>query len=189
MPTGWAATSVSALPVGGVSIKTGAIAKIQGGHRVLLKSLTSLCRAGACVLVGITAAGAQEQPVRGGVLTFGVGAEPPSYDCHASNTFAVLHRISPHYSTLLRFESHNYPNIVGDVAESWTVSPDSLTYTFTLIPNIKFHDGSPFTAADVKASYDRLRNPPPGVVSIRQPALAKIELVEAPDPLTVVFRL
>jgi peptide/nickel transport system substrate-binding protein len=151
------------------------------------RSIARWCLAAAS-LVWACAAPAAE-PVRGGVLTFGVAAEPPSYDCHASNTFAVLHRLSAHYSTLLKFESHNYPHIVGDVAESWTVSPDNLTYSFKLIPNIKFHDGSPFTAADVKASYDRLRNPPSGVVSIRQPSFAKIDRIETPDPLTVVFRL
>ena len=35
------------------------------------------------------------------------------------------------------------------------MSPDGLTYTFKLRPNVKFHDGSPFTSEDIKATYDR----------------------------------
>ena len=49
-----------------------------------------------------------------------------------------------------------------------TVAPDLMTYTFKLHPNVKFHDGTPLTSADVKATYDRLRNPPQGVVSTPQ---------------------
>jgi peptide/nickel transport system substrate-binding protein len=48
------------------------------------------------------------------------------------------------------------------------VSPDQLTYTFKLRPNVKFHDGSTMTSTDIKATYDRLRKPPQGVVSLRQ---------------------
>src|SRR6188474_2771501 len=38
----------------------------------------------------------------------------------------------------------------ADLAESWTVSPDGLTYTFRLRDGVKWHDGKPFTAEDVK---------------------------------------
>ena len=51
------------------------------------------------------------------------------------------------------------------LAKSWQVSPDGLTFTFKLHDNIKFHDGSPLTSTDVKVSYERVKNPPPGVVS------------------------
>ena len=45
-------------------------------------------------------------------------------------------------------------NIVGDVAESWEVSEDELTWTFHLKKGVKFHSGKELTAADVKATYD-----------------------------------
>ena len=77
----------------------------------------------------------------------------------------------------------------GDLAQSWTVAPDLMTYTFKLHPNVKFHDGSPLTSADVKATYDRLRNPPQGVVSTRKATFADIGTIETPDPLTVVFKM
>jgi peptide/nickel transport system substrate-binding protein len=128
-------------------------------------------------------------PKRGGILRYAVDAEPPTYDCHASETFAVLHPIAPHYSTLLQFDTANYPEVKGDLAESWTVSPDKRTYIFKLHPNVLFHDGSPLTSADVKASYERIVRPLQGVVSARKVNYAAIETIEAPDPLTVIFRL
>jgi peptide/nickel transport system substrate-binding protein len=97
--------------------------------------------------------------------------------------------LSPHYSNLLRIDLANYPKVVGDLAQSWTVSPDATLYTFRLNANVRFHDGSPFSADDVKATYDRLRNPPQGVISVRQGLVADIDAIDTPDPLTVVFRL
>ncbi len=54
---------------------------------------------------------------------------------------------------------------------------------------MKFHDGTPCTSADVKATYDRLRNPPQGVVSTRKATFADIASIETPDPVTVVFQV
>ena len=52
------------------------------------------------------------KPVRGGVLEFSVESEPPNYDCHANISFAFLHPVAPHYSTLLKFDGANYPEVV-----------------------------------------------------------------------------
>lgn len=131
---------------------------------------------------------AEDVPRRGGVLEFGVTVEPGNYDCHGNTSFAFLHPVAPHYSTLLKFDAANYPQIVGDLAQSWTVSTDRLTYTFKLRPNVLFHDGSRLTSADVKASYERIVHPPAGVVSSRQVDFA-ISSIDTPDPLTVVFHL
>jgi peptide/nickel transport system substrate-binding protein len=128
-------------------------------------------------------------PKRGGTLEFAVESEPPNYDCHANTSFAFIHPVAPHYSTLLKFDAANYPDIVGDLAEVWTVSPDKKVYTFRLRPNIVFHDGSKLTATDVKASYERIIHPPQGVLSARQVNYAAIAAIETPDPRTVVFRL
>jgi peptide/nickel transport system substrate-binding protein len=135
------------------------------------------------------AAGTEVAPTRGGTLEFGVLVEPGNYDCHANISFAFLHPIAPHYSTLLKFDAPNYPQIVGDLAESWTVSADRLTYTFKLRPNILFHDGSKLTSTDVKTSYERIFRPPPGVVSVRKVDYAAIASIDTPDPRTVVFHL
>jgi peptide/nickel transport system substrate-binding protein len=152
-------------------------------------------RAPALFLAGTVAAvlaagGTYAQtPKRGGELKFAVTAEPPNYDCHANSSFAFIHPVRPHYNTLLKFDPPNYPKIVGDLAESWTVSQDGLTYTFKLRKGVKFHDGSPFTSEDVKATYDRIRQPPAGVRSLRQAAYEDIDTILTPDPHTVVFKL
>src|SRR5262252_9441724 len=114
----------------------------------------------------------QDQPRSGGELVFVVAAEPPSFDAHREETFGMLHPGAPHYNTLLRVDpfDRSGTKIIGDLAESWTVSPDKRTYTFKLRHGVKFHDGSPMTSKDVKASYDHIVFPRPGVVSSRQAA-------------------
>lgn len=139
----------------------------------------------AIALTGIAA----ETPVSGGVLKFAVSAEPPNYDCHANSSFAFTHPVRPHYSTLLKFDTTKYPAVKGDLAESWNISKDGLSYTFKLKKGVKFHDGSTLTSEDVKASYDRIRKPPPGVRSLREEAYSDIDSIATPDALTVVFKL
>ncbi|MBA2449245.1 MAG: ABC transporter substrate-binding protein [Chloroflexi bacterium] len=101
----------------------------------------------------------------------------------------MIHPTAPHYSLLIRFDPEKYPQVAPDLAESWEISPDNLTYTFKLRDGVKFHDGSPLTSRDVKASYDKILNPPEGVVSIRKAQYAAVESVAAPDPRTIVFNL
>jgi peptide/nickel transport system substrate-binding protein len=143
----------------------------------------------SALLLAVPAA-AQEQPVRGGTLVFGINSgDPPTYDCHQSVLFPIIHLLTPHYSNLLKIDTPNYPKIIGDLAESWSVADDARTYTFKLHANVKFHDGTPFSSEDIKATYDRIRNPPQGVVSVRRGLVADIDTIETPNPLTVVFRL
>ncbi len=132
---------------------------------------------------------AVQAPTRGGTLEFAVESEPANYDCHANVSFAFLHPVAPHYSTLLKFDGANYPEIKGDLAESWSVSADQRTYTLKLWPDVRFHDGSPLTSADVKASYQRIVEPPAGVTSARRASYAAISAIETPDARTVVFRM
>ena len=128
-------------------------------------------------------------PVRGGTLAVPIHVgEPATYDCHASNSPAVMWRLAPHYSTLVKVDAERSPEVVGDLAKSWTLSSDKLSYTFQLQANVKFHDGSVLTSQDVKASFDRMRNPPPGVVSMRQGMLVDVTAVDAPEPQTVVIK-
>jgi peptide/nickel transport system substrate-binding protein len=128
-------------------------------------------------------------PKRGGNMVFAISAETPHYDPHGSDTYATLHFSAPFYSTLLRYNLSKFPEVEGDVAQSWTVAPDLMTYTFKLHPNVKFADGTTLTSEDVKATYERLRNPPQGVVSTRRATFADIATIETPDPQTVVFKM
>src|SRR5919112_2939037 len=105
----------------------------------------------AVLMLGSTAAANAQTPRSGGLLKFAVGAEPPNYDCHANSSFAFIHPVRPHYNTLLKFDTQKYPAIRGDLAESWTVAKDGLTYTFKLRKGVKFHDGTDFTSEDIRA--------------------------------------
>lgn len=144
----------------------------------------------ACVaMVSAASVGAADMPVRGGTLVFPVHmGEPATYDCHAGFQNLVF-RVAPHYSTLVRLDADRYPQVEADLARSWKVSADGLRYEFSLNPGVKFHDGSAFTSADVKASLERLSNPPAGVVSVRRAMFEDIKSVETPDPLTAVVNL
>jgi peptide/nickel transport system substrate-binding protein len=155
-------------------------------HTWLLFPLVALLLSG-----GWATADAQDKPRSGGELLFVVPSEPPSYDAHQEETFGVIHPVAPHYSTLLKVDPFDKTGTkpVGDLAESWTISKEGLVYTFKLRRGVKFHDGSEMTSKDVKASYDRIISPPPGVKSLRKEAYRSVEVVEAPDPYTVRFRL
>ena len=154
----------------------------------MMRAILGTIAAGAAALMIGGDGAAAQTPKKGGTLSFGVVAEPPNYDCHGSTTFALVHPIAPHYSLLVKFDGKEYPKVVPDLAESWTIAPDKMTYTFKIRTGVKFHDGSPLTAADIKASYDRIITPPQGVVSIRK-AYYEDLTVDAPNPTTVVFKL
>jgi peptide/nickel transport system substrate-binding protein len=132
---------------------------------------------------------AQETPQQGGAIRLAIGPDPATKDCHAAASVLSLVYVAPHYSNLLRYDPEDYPNVIGDIVDAWSMSADGLTYTFKLHPEISFHDGTKLTSADVKASYQRLRDPPPGVISTRKAEFADISAIETPDPQTVIFRL
>ncbi|MDG4887391.1 MULTISPECIES: ABC transporter substrate-binding protein [unclassified Mesorhizobium] len=59
------------------------------------------------------------------------------------------------YDLLVRLDLSDTSKVKGDLAESWTISDDGLTYTFKLKPGMKFASGNPITAADVAYSFER----------------------------------
>jgi peptide/nickel transport system substrate-binding protein len=158
-------------------------------HPALFTVLTLAVFMASLVAAVPAAAQTAETPRRGGILLAVIGADAPGLDPHQEQTFATLQPVAPLYSTLLQIDPYSYPNVIGDVASEWAISPDGLTYTFKIRPGIRFHDGSPLTAADVKASYDKILFPPQGVRSVRKLHYSSIAGVEAPDASTVVFKL
>jgi len=156
-------------------------------HRRLALIITLVVALGLTTLLPALA----QQPRRGGELVFVVPSNPPSYDAHREETFGVIHPMSPFYSTLLRTDPTDKTGtkVVGDLAESWTISKDGRTYTLKLRRGVKFHDGSEFTSKDAKASYDKIIFPPEGVASNRKGEYTDVEAVKAPDPYTIVFHL
>ncbi len=88
------------------------------------------------------------------------------------------------YEGLLKY-APNSDKIVGDLATSWSESPDRLTYTFHLRPNVHFHDGTLFTAKSVIASFKRRLNVGQAPAYMVKP----IASMTTPDPLTLVVKL
>ena len=85
-------------------------------------------------------------------ITIATDSDQNYMDGQMNNTNDVYLRAV--YSQLVRRDANN--ELVGDLAESWEVSEDGCTWTFHLKQGVKFHSGKELTAADVKASYDRL---------------------------------
>ena len=77
-------------------------------------------------------------------------------------------------------------SITGDLAESWDVSGDGLEIIFHLRKGVQWHDGEPFTAEDVKFTYDKILDPSTGSAYIS--SYSDITGIQARDDHTVVFR-
>jgi peptide/nickel transport system substrate-binding protein len=137
---------------------------------------------------------AGEAPKFGGVLTYAIPADaPPSFDAHREGTFATVHSTAPFYSVLIRVDPDNPSSTTDFVCDLCTELPqpsdNGRTYTFKIREGVKFHDGSPLTAADVAASWIHIVHPLEGVLSPRESHYMMVDTVEAPDPATVVFHL
>jgi peptide/nickel transport system substrate-binding protein len=135
-----------------------------------------------------------QTPKKGGTLTYMIPADaPPSLDGHKENTFATLHATAPFYSTLISINPDNPSSSTDFVCDLCTEMPkptdDGKTYTFKIRKGVKFHDGTPLTAADVAASWQRIAFPPKGVSSARESYMTMVDKIENPDPETVVFKL
>ncbi|HEX3537254.1 MAG TPA: ABC transporter substrate-binding protein, partial [Stellaceae bacterium] len=145
-------------------------------------------------IAGVGPAGAADAPKRGGTLTYMIPADaPPTFDGHRETTFATMHSVAPFYSVLIRVNPENPASTTDFVCDVCTEVPkpadDGKTYAFKLRDGIKFHDGSPLTAADVATSWRYIIQPPDGVTSAREAHFSMVDKVESPDPQTVVFRL
>ena len=127
----------------------------------------------------VAASTGEETPKRGGTLTYMIPADaPPSLDGHREGTFAMLHAVAPFYSVLMRVNPENPSDTTHFVCDLCTAIPeptdDEKTYTFKIRKDVKFHDGSPLTAADVAASWQKIIFPPKGVLSVRQKVVVQI---------------
>ena len=133
--------------------------------------------AGVLIVLGSAAAAAppteEEAPAkRGGVLTYMIPADaPPSFDGHREGTFATLQAMAPFYSVLIRINPENPSSTTDIVCDLCTEMPQPTDggkiYTFKIHQGVKFHDGTPLTAADVAASWNKIIFPPEGVASAR----------------------
>jgi peptide/nickel transport system substrate-binding protein len=125
------------------------------------------------------------QPKRGGTLKVGMQADPTALDPHKTSLTALFHVTEHIYSSLLRLKPDL--TVEGDLAEKWEVSADGKTYTFTLRKGIKFHNGRPLVADDVKYSLERVVDP--ALASPQAFRLAAMETVETPSDGVVLITL
>jgi len=108
-----------------------------------------------------------------------------TFDPAGQTTTTVANMLDYMVETLLVNDEQGKP--VPHLAKSWEISKDGLTYTFKLQEGVKFHDGKPFDAAAVKATFERVLDP-----DVRVPiraAYTAIDKVEVVDPTTVKFIL
>lgn len=107
--------------------------------------------------VGTAAATAQGTPQVGGSAIYLVGQEGAHIFPSFSSFSTVIEPSAPFFSGLTRPGVNREP--VPDLAESWTLSDDELVYTFTLRPGVIWQDGTPFTAHDVKFTWELIAHP------------------------------
>src|SRR5260370_31974470 len=116
-----------------------------------------------------------------------------AFDGHREATFATVFAVAPFYSVLIRVNPENPASTTDFVCDVCTEMPEpsdgDRVYAFPIRDDVKFEDGSVLTAYDVAASWNKIVDPPEGVISARRGYYSMIQTVEAPDAKTVVFRL
>jgi peptide/nickel transport system substrate-binding protein len=169
------------------------VSVLAGSVALVLLSVAVLCVPAAPPTPEAADAGMlrapEPNPRRGGVLKWGGLANSTLYDLHQTGTIANMGPQAPMYDLLVQVDPVHWDKVIPDLAKSWTISKDGLTYTFALREGVKFHDGAPLTAEDVVASFTHIISPPPGVLSPRQGLFDAVKEVVATGPLTVEFRL
>jgi peptide/nickel transport system substrate-binding protein len=148
----------------------------------------------SAVLALGAAAAVAETPKRGGILTYMIAADGgPSLDGHRETTYAVLHATAPFYSVLIRVDPDNPSSTTDFKCDLCTEIPaptdNGLTYTFKIRRGVKFHDGSPLTAQDVAASWNKIIHPKPGIGSAREHNFVMVDNITAPDDETLLIKL
>jgi len=120
-----------------------------------------LALATAILATAAVSAAQSAEPKHGGILRFYHRETPPSLSIHEEATFSVNAPAMGLYNNLVVFDQHKPQNsvdtIVPDLADSWAWSSDNLSLTFKLHQGVKWHDGKPFTSADVKCTFDLLQ--------------------------------
>src|SRR5438093_1100991 len=96
----------------------------------------------------------------GGVLRMPIGNSPASMSIHEEATRIAVTPMMAVFNNLVLFDQqvaqNTFESIRPDLAESWSWDEDKTALTFRLRTGVKWHDGKPFTAQDVKCTWDTL---------------------------------
>jgi peptide/nickel transport system substrate-binding protein len=127
-----------------------------------MRRLTHIVLAAAVILPGLLASGAAFAQKHGGILRVYHRDSPGNMSILENGTISVLMPMMAVMNNLVVFDpkqkQNRLDNIVPDLAESWSLSGEGKDLTFKLRQGVKWHDGKPFTAADVKCTWDLLQN-------------------------------
>lgn len=124
-------------------------------------------------------------PAAGGSVVFPIVGDPTFNPWHPRHFIESIPATRVLFNGLTKPGKDRVP--APDLAEKWEVSPDALTWTFTLRRGVKWHDGRDFTADDVKFTYDLVINPRMGA---QQAGIYRtIKEVKVVNPTTVQFVL
>ena len=114
----------------------------------------------ALSLLAVSTARADDQPKHGGILRIYHRDSPGSASIHEGASYSFNVPFMPIFNNLVIYDQHIAQNSLDDIrpelADSWAWSDDKKTLTFKLHPGVKWHDGQPFTSADVKCTFDML---------------------------------
>ena len=150
-----------------------------------MKSTTSRkILAGLAVATALSSA-AIALPAQAAQLRMAWSQDATGLDPHKQTAFSSLRLLELIYEPLVRLDAEL--NVVPAIASSWEFSEDARTLTFNLDPNAKFSTGEQVTAADVKASFERLLNEETAAAA--RSNFLSIESIDTPDDVTVVFNL
>jgi peptide/nickel transport system substrate-binding protein len=127
------------------------------------------------------------QPRYGGTLVWGMGSDPalPGILGAGAGTFLMQQVAHQMFNTLVAHD-FNTGDWRPELAEKWDVSADGKTLKFYLVKNATWHDGKPFTSADVKFSYEKVNPIYNGFASM---FMKTVKSIEAPDDYTLVMNL
>src|SRR5215472_2885054 len=125
-----------------------------------MRSVRAFAAAILCLPAICSAALAAEQPKSGGTLRMYHRDSPGSASIHEGATYSLNVPFMPIFNNLVLYDQHIAQNSLNDIrpelAESWAWSADGKKLTFKLRQGVKWHDGKPFTSADVKCTFDML---------------------------------
>jgi peptide/nickel transport system substrate-binding protein len=119
----------------------------------------------------------------GGEMRVALPYEPRTLDPNSVQDEASLLLAPNLYSRLVALDADS--RLFPDLAESWTIEDGGLRYVFRLRQGVRWHDGAPFTAADVRWTLDQLARRP----GLADEAIRRISRIETPDGRTVEIRL
>ncbi|WP_349606477.1 ABC transporter substrate-binding protein [Cupriavidus sp. DF5525] len=152
------------------------------------KKRRDVLRAGVASAAGLSLPFAfldQAIAAKGGVLTVGIPSNPQTFDPINQPNHDVMGINQLIFENLVGVDVNGQR--IPQLARAWSTSPDKLTYTFDLRREVTFHNGQPFTSADVKYSFDYVRDP--ANKAFRRPFWTVIESVSTPNAETAVIKL